>query len=86
MRALFVPALAAALLATSMLAFAADSSTGMVKNFDLNGRTLTLENGTVYNLPSGFKDPGLKIGEKVSISWQMKDGKYMANTVSIQKS
>lgn len=86
MRALIVPAITAAFLSTSTLAFAADMATGTVKAFDLTTHSLTLDNGTVYTLPANFKDPGLKIGENVSISWQMKDGKHMADTVTIKKS
>ena len=86
MRALIVPAVTAAFLATSTLAFAAEMATGTVRSFDLTTHTLTLDNGTVYTLPASFKDPGLKVGETVSISWEMKDGKHMADTVTIQKS
>lgn len=86
MRALIVPAITAAFLATSTLAFAAEMATGTVRSFDLTTHTLTLDNGTVYSLPTSFKDPGLKVGEKVSISWEMKDGKHMADSVTIQKS
>lgn len=86
MRALLVPAAAAALLATAPLALAAtQTATGTVKAFDLKAHTLTLDNGTIYQLPAAFKDPGLKSGEKVQVSWQMKGGKHDASKVSIVK-
>ncbi len=86
MRALIVPAVTAAFITISPLAFAAEMATGTVKAFDLTTHSLTLDTGTVYTLPANFKDPGLKVGEKVSISWEMKNGKYMADSVTIQKS
>ena len=70
MRKLLVPAVAAAILATSAVAFAAtQNTTGTVKSFDSKAMTLTLANGTEYMLPKGFKDPGIKAGEKVTVAW-----------------
>jgi hypothetical protein len=86
MRALLVPAAVAALLATAPFALAAgQTATGTVKAFDMKAHTLTLNDGVVYQLPSGFKDPGLKSGEKVQISWDMKSGKHEASKVTIVK-
>lgn len=84
MRSLIVPAVSAALITSATLAFAAQTSTGAVKAFDLNNHTLTLQDGIVYMLPNNFKEPGLKIGEKVTVTWDMKDGKHMASQVTIQ--
>ncbi|MCB2128824.1 MAG: DUF1344 domain-containing protein [Rhodobacteraceae bacterium] len=86
MRKYLFPAVAAAMLATSFSAYAADTNTtGVIKAFDLKAMTLTLEDGTVYSLPVGFKDPGLKIGEKVTVAWQMLNTKHQADTVTIDK-
>jgi Cu/Ag efflux protein CusF len=86
MRKLLVPAAAAAFLASSALAFAAThNASGQVKSFDMHAGTLTLSNGTQYKLPTGFKDPGLKAGEKVNISWDMKNGSRTAEKVMIVK-
>lgn len=86
MRALLVPVTAAAILVSSFAAFAADTTTsGMVKSFDLKANTLTLDNGTVYTLPTGFKDPGLKVGEKVSVAWNLMNSKHVADKVTITK-
>lgn len=84
MRAFLVPAAFAAMLAAAPIAFAAtQTATGAVKSFDLKAQTLTLADGTTYMLPSNFKDPGLKIGEKVSVSWDMQGGKHEASQVKI---
>jgi len=84
MRALLVPAAVAAFLAVSPVAFAASqTATGAIKSFDLKTQTLTLADGTTYMLPAGFKDPGLKVGEKVQVSWDMQGGKHEASQVKI---
>lgn len=85
MRVILAPAALAAALIVVPAAFAAQTATGSVKAFDMAHHTLTLNDGTVYQLSSKFKDPGLKAGEKVTISWDMKDGKYQAESVKIVK-
>jgi hypothetical protein len=73
-------------LATSSFAFAAVHNTsGTIKDFDSKAMTLTLVNGAKYALPKDFKDPGLKAGDKVSISWETKNGSRVADTVKIVK-
>ena len=87
MRKLLVPAAAAALLATSALSFAAaeQHATGTVKAYDAKAQTLTLADGSVYELPKTFRNPGLKAGEKVSINWEMKGSSKAADQVRIVK-
>jgi Cu/Ag efflux protein CusF len=86
MRAFAIPAAAVAILSASTFAFAADTVTsGTIKAFDMNAGTLTLNDGTVYALPGGFKDPGLKNGEKVKVSWKMENTKHMADKVEVVK-
>jgi Protein of unknown function (DUF1344) len=87
MRKTLFPLAAAALVASSLGAFAGDTvTTGVIKAFDMTAMTLTLEDGTVYTLPTGFKDPGLKAGEKVTIDWKLANTKHMADTVTLVKS
>ncbi len=85
MRRLVLPAIVAASLVAAPFAFAAESATGTVKSFDMKAHTLTLDSGITYQLPAGFKDPGLKKGEAVKVSWDMKGGKHQAESVTIQK-
>jgi hypothetical protein len=86
MRKLLVPAAAAAFLASSALTFAAThNASGKVKSFDMQTGMLTLSDGTRYMLPKGFKDPGLRAGEKVTISWDTKNGSKVAEKVKIMK-
>jgi Protein of unknown function (DUF1344) len=83
MNRLFVSAALAAVLASSSLAFA-DQASGTIKAFDAKAMTLTLQDGTEYYLPKTFKDPGLKTGERVQISWAMQNGERMASSVVVQ--
>jgi hypothetical protein len=86
MRKLLLPAAAAAILASCAVAFAAThNASGTVKSFDSKAMTLTLDNGTQYMLPKTFKDPGLKAGEKVNISWDTRNGSKVAEHVKIIK-
>lgn len=57
-------------------------TTGTLTAFDMTAHTLKLKNGTTYMLPSDFKDPGLKVGSKVRVSWNMENGKHQATGVS----
>ena len=83
MRTLLVSAAAAALLATS--AFAAQHVTGTVKAYDAKAMTITLSDGSTYMLPKTFKDPGLKAGEKVDLSWNQTGKDKVVDTVTITK-
>jgi hypothetical protein len=49
------------------------STSGTVKAFD----------GKIYQLPTTFKDPGLKAGEKVTVHWKMNGTAYDATSVII---
>ena len=51
----------------------------------MKAHTLTLNDGVVYQLPAGFKDPGLKAGAKVEVSWDMQAGKHEASKVTLAK-
>lgn len=86
MRSVLFPVVIVATLASSFGAFAADSTTsGTIKSYDAKAMTLTLADGSSYVLPKGFKDPGLKAGEKVSIDWQMVNTKHQADKVTVMQ-
>lgn len=59
------------------------SVSSTVKTFDLKNHSLTLANGIAYVLPATFKDPGLKVGEKVTVKWQMNGSAYDVTSVTI---
>ncbi len=85
MRALTIPAFAAGLLTASLAFAATQSATGSIKSIDTGARTLTLEDGTTYHLAAHVKEKGLKTGEKVQVTWDMKNGKHEATKVSVVK-
>lgn len=58
-------------------------ASGMVKAFDLKAHTLTLADGKIYQLPATFKDPGLKVGEKVTVHWKQSGSQNEVTSVSI---
>jgi hypothetical protein len=86
MRKLVAAATAAAFLATGSVAFAAvKHTTGKIKTFDATAMSLVLEDGSTFTLPKTFKDPGLKAGEKVRVSWDMSGKEKVAEAVKIMK-
>lgn len=87
MRNHLIPVTAAALVAVSSFAFAATQhhASGSVKTYDSKAMTLSLNDGSTYTLPKGFKDPGLKTGEKVNVAWQQNGTIKMVDKVTIEK-
>ncbi len=86
MRKLLASATVATLLASGSLAFAAvHHTTGSVKLFNASAKSLVLQDGSTYQLSKTFKDPGLKIGEKVTVSWDMSGKTRIAESVAIVK-
>ena len=85
MRSFVIPAAIAAALITAPVAFAAETATGTVKSFNTMTHVLTLKDGISYTFPESYKAPALKAGERVSVIWEMKDGKHLASSVSLLK-
>lgn len=86
MRKLIVSAAAVALLASGSMAFAAvKHMTGTVKTIDATAKSLVLADGSTFTLSKTFKNPGLKAGEKVSVSWDMSGKNKVAEAVKILK-
>jgi hypothetical protein len=83
MRALFASVVVLSSLAIVPAAFAASmSTTSTVKAYHA-GKSLTLANGDTFVLASNFKDPGIKGGEKVKVSYQKTGKKLQAEMVTI---
>ncbi|HMH51166.1 MAG TPA: DUF1344 domain-containing protein [Candidatus Acidoferrum sp.] len=64
-----------------LAALAADME-GKVQAVDTAERTLTLENGTKVWLSEGVAIEGIKEGSEVTVSYEDKDGKPVATTVT----
>ena len=71
---------AAALIVSVGVANAAESH-GKIKSIDPAKSTLTLEDGTMYQLAKGVSTKGLKAGQEVTVMFETKNGKHMASKV-----
>lgn len=85
MRSYLLPLVLMTSLGAAGMAMAATTTEGTIKSLDMKAQTITLADGTVYYLPANFKDPGLKVGGKVSVVWDMKGTKRDATAVTIVK-
>lgn len=85
MRKLILPALAIALMAAAPGAFAAETANGAIKTIDAKGHMLTLDNGDQFVLDKKVSTKNLKTGQKVAVTYNMKDGKMMATKVQPMK-
>jgi Cu/Ag efflux protein CusF len=74
-------ATAVALLAGISLANAAEV-TGTIKSIDVTTGTITLENGKGYKLPASIKAAGWKVGEKVKVTFDDKNGQIIVTAVA----
>ncbi|RUU17377.1 DUF1344 domain-containing protein, partial [Mesorhizobium sp. M7A.T.Ca.TU.009.01.3.2] len=59
--------------------------TGTIKTFDATAMSLVLDDGSSFTLSKTFKDPGLQVGEKVRVSWDMKGKNKVAEAVKAAK-
>jgi hypothetical protein len=82
MRALLTSLTLISAISLSSAAFAASTTTGTIRALDTRAMTLTLKNGTRYMLPANFRNPGLKVGEKVTIAYEMIGKKHQVTTVT----
>lgn len=85
MRNVLLPAALAGLMVAAPMAMAGTTTDGTIKAIDHTAMTITLDSGTVYKLPPGFQDPGLKVGEKVAVVWDMVNSAHQAEKVTLLK-
>lgn len=85
MRVIFASAVILSSVAMVPAAFAASMSTTSTVKAYATGKTLTLANGDTFMLPSNFKDPGIKTGEKVKVAYQKTGKNLQAEMVTIVK-
>ena len=83
MRNLLIPATLALSVGFSGAVFAATApAVGAIKAIDAKNDSITLVDGKTYMLPKGFKLNTLKVGEKVSVKWELQNGKNVATAVT----
>lgn len=85
MRFTILPAVLILSVAGASLALASTTTQGVIKTLDLMAHSITLADGSTFTLPQTFKDPGLKVGEKVAIVWDMKGVTHEASAVTVVK-
>jgi Cu/Ag efflux protein CusF len=78
-------AIAAASLALITTAAFAASDTGIIKHIDPNSDAITLDDGKTFILAEGTEAESLKIGQKVSVTYDMKAGKMVASKIVVTK-
>lgn len=76
----------AAITALALPAVAAtQTKTGEIKSTDSAKHELVLANGDTFQLGANVKVDKLKAGEKVTVSYESKDGKMIASSVRLAK-
>ena len=80
MKKLVMPLAAAILAATSSLALAA-TATGPIKSVDAKDHTVMLASGQIYHTAMSVDLSKLKVGEKVTITYQVTNGKNEASAI-----
>ena len=68
MRTILAAFAAASILGVATAAYAAEAS-GTIKDLDMSKHSVTLNNGSTYDVAKGVKLDGLKIGEKVTLTY-----------------
>ena len=69
---------AATILGAANLAYAAEA-TGTIKSIDMSKHTVTLDNGSTYDVAKDVQVIGMRIGERVTLTYQQ-SGKAMDAT------
>ena len=81
-------AFAVVLAATSAALAEPQKSTGKVKTYDAATHELNLGGkknaDIVYYVPADLKDPGLKPGVKIVVTWELQDEKHMVSAIALK--
>ena len=80
-----VPTMFAVVLASTAAMAATETKTGEIKSTDAAKHELVLSTGDTFELGSKVKIDKLKVGEKVTVTYEMKDGKMLASKVHPSK-
>ena len=67
MRIMLTALAAAAILGAANMAYAAEA-TGTIKSIDMSKHTVTLDNGSTFDLAKSVKLDGMKVGEKITLT------------------
>ena len=82
MRKSFILATSIGAIALSSAVFAASmTDTGAIKSIDEKANSVTLADGKIFVLPAKFDVKTIKVGEKVAVTYDMKDKAMVASAV-----
>lgn len=88
MRNFVLPLILVASLGASSMAMAATATPttteGTIKALDAKAMTLTLVDGSIYNLAKTIKIASLKVGEKVKVTWSKVGAADEASAVVVE--
>ena len=84
-KALIIAASLGTLLVSSSAFAAGMTDTGAIKSFDAKANSITLADGKFFVLPAKFDLKTIKIGEKVLVTYDMKDKLMVASAVTAAK-
>ena len=82
MRKSLISAVIAASLVSSAALAAQKTDSGAIKKIDTVKHQLTLADGKIFNLPASWKGAGYKIGDKVTVSYEMRGKSMVASAVT----
>jgi Cu/Ag efflux protein CusF len=77
--------LAGVVLASTAVLAATETKTGEIKSTDASKKEIVLSSGDTFELGSNVKLDKLKVGEKVTVTYETKDGKMLASKVHAAK-
>jgi hypothetical protein len=81
-----VPILVIGLAGASAMALAAvETKSGDIKTLDTAKQEIVLTSGETFNVPASIQLKNFKVGEKVTIAYEMKNGKMEATKVEAAK-
>lgn len=75
--------IAAATLTLITTATFAASDTGIIKHIDPGTDAITLDDGKTFTLAEGTEAESLKIGQKVTVTYDTKAGKMVATKIAV---
>ena len=75
-------AIAAVMILSSSFAWAWSDVSGTIKDINADTRQITLDDGKVYSVESGVNLANLKVGDKIVVTTESRDGKNMVNKVT----
>jgi Cu/Ag efflux protein CusF len=82
MRKVITPSIAALMVMSSSFVWAWEDVSGTVRSINHEARTVTLDDGKTYTLRAEIAHTDLKVGDKVTVSTQVEQGKNVVNKIT----